>query len=1514
MEKKYVPAGVFLACDKGSLPSQLSVTFNANTSIYGQCLATEADKITGVHVKPMGACAVSQGPCVPAPQLWDPVKNDVVVGNNRLLLEDSKLQCSVGGRASIFFSLADAQAACPAAPPEKSLLDKADDYLATLGPAGDYARFQMGMAEGLYAGGKSMAEGLWGLAKGGWHAATHPIATAQAVGHAANAAADWASKGENWSNAANAAGNGIGSAADWASHGDNWGKAWDGASDWASKQSPRDWGKIGGRATFEVAMAVGTGGAGEAVNAAGKVGEAANLVEKGAEAVNLTEKGLEAANLAEKAGELGNAAGKAEVVGKVTTGAEEATEAARAAKAAEEAAAAEKAAQEAEAVEGAAKDKRVCENDPIDVATGDMLFDAVDVELPGPIPFIWERTWYSTSRRRGPLGHGWHHCYDQVLWCGPTGAIHLRLADGRLATFEAPSVANDFCSYHRGEQLELRPAIEEPGSYAVFSRRARLYYHFAPVGSLAKTGVHSLRSIENGYGNVIHFAYDAPGRLHLITDSAGRRISVRTDAQDRIVALDLPRADGTPGTFTAVQYAYDEAGNMQIVADAEGQTAHFAYSGHLMVQKTFRNGLNVWFEYDTHQRCIRTWGDENYYNGRFVYELGKTTLYSEAPVATREYFHTNGLVTKYINPVGSVQEWYYNAHSELELARDSLGQVTSYDYDSVGNLVRTTYPNGATEQLLYNDQGQLVASTDAAGGTWQWLYNENKQLTARIDSQGATTRYTYDLQHQLSSLTDALGGITRLSYDAQHNLACVVSADGSIKARTYDALGRLVAFTDALGNVQHSRYNRLGHLVEVREPDGSTRQFAYNASGKLVRATVGLRVAEYGYTLGGQLAWSRQNGQQVNYAYDREGRLEQIRNQYGETYLFYLDAAGQVAEEVGFDGLTRRYVRDAAGRIVEVQRPAGRTTQYTYDAAGRVTQIMHNGTERTSYRYRADGALLEAVAEAATVEFERDVQGRVLRETHNGVTVESSYDLLGQRASLRSTLGAEISFAHDAMGQVLRVRTDEWQSIIERDAKGLKLHRQLSGGVRISWQRDQLGRPTSQRLTAAGRQAERRHRYHWGGTNQLLALEDSLQGTTSFAYDEQGYLAAAAYADDTQELRQVNRDGNSFRDQTQGGRRYGRGGQLLEANGTRYQYDDEGNLIRRTLPNADVWRYTWNGYGQLLSVTRPEGYTVTFTYDAMGRRLSKRFRGRVTRWAWDGNKPLHEWQELEIGPEAGSVSDLSTWLFEEDSFAPMAKLTAQGAQSIMCDYLGTPTTMYNSQGEPTWEVVLDGSGQVRLGKGRAQDCPFRYQGQYEDVETGLYYNRFRYYDPQIGQYISQDPIRLRGGMSFYAYVPDPLHLIDPLGLVPTYGPLDAMGRPTGVSAELTLADLRPTGTSPPTIDPPGWLGGNHPFHQQRSHLLADTLGGSGSDARNLVTLTDGANHPGMSSVEGQMRRYIRANPNSTVLLEVKPHYVGNSLVPDRVTMYALDHNGNVLVDRTISNGLRQNTVCRGLGC
>jgi RHS repeat-associated protein len=310
--------------------------------------------------------------------------------------------------------------------------------------------------------------------------------------------------------------------------------------------------------------------------------------------------------------------------------------------------------------------------------------------------------------------------------------------------------------------------------------------------------------------------------------------------------------------------------------------------------------------------------------------------------------------------------------------------------------------------------------------------------------------------------------------------------------------------------------------------------------------------------------------------------------------------------------------------------------------------------------------------------------------------------------------------------------------------------------------------------------------------------------------------------------------GNLFKTTDQTDRKYGPAGQLLEATDARgtthYAYDAEGNLVRKTEPDGKAWHYRWNLTGMLVAVERPGGERVEFGYDPLARRVFKTYRGKTTRWIWDGNVPLHEWVELneealaregaplttsferEIavakrkallarrsaqGPPRDaqyisafgkdslareSESDVPllegtpespiTWLFEPESFSPLAKLVGDERYSIITDHLGTPRAMFDALGDEVWSADIDTYGQLRDVRGPRDACPFRFPGQYEDGETGLYYNRFRYYDPQAGGYVSQDPIGLRGGIRAHSYASDPTFGIDPLGLIS--GPNDPL--------------------------------------------------------------------------------------------------------------------------------------------
>ena len=185
----------------------------------------------------------------------------------------------------------------------------------------------------------------------------------------------------------------------------------------------------------------------------------------------------------------------------------------------------------------------------------------------------------------------------------------------------------------------------------------------------------------------------------------------------------------------------------------------------------------------------------------------------------------------------------------------------------------------------------------------------------------------------------------------------------------------------------------------------------------------------------------------------------------------------------------------------------------------------------------------------------------------------------------------------------------------------------------------------------------------------------------------------------------------------------------------------------------------------------------------MGRRLTK--LGDATfHYLWNGNVPLHEWRTGERYEDDGLKSyneDLKTWLFEEESFVPLALIQDGKAYSIVCDQLGTPTEAYDEEGREVWYRRLDMNGKILeetqpgLNPEGYVSIPFLFQGQYYDYETGLAYNRFRYYDPELGRYISQDPIRLASGtLHPYTYVENSFVYCDIFGLSPSYTPRGLM--------------------------------------------------------------------------------------------------------------------------------------------
>lgn len=1051
--------------------------------------------------------------------------------------------------------------------------------------------------------------------------------------------------------------------------------------------------------------------------------------------------------------------------------------------------------------------------EPVDVATGRVYSESIDFELPGPVPLQWERVWHSTSTHDGPLGYGWHHPYDMSLRFSPEDdCLEIRLADGR--EMYLPTLLPGESTYCQQEQMTLFRDVKE---YVLSDVSRRKYRFRVPLGN--STAPQPLLSVESEAGFAIRFEYDGRGALSRITDSAGRILQVECDGKNRIIAIHAPHPDKPGANFPLVSYRYDTAGNLAEVLDAQNQPHRYAYQGHLMTQFTNRNGLSFYYAYDGDNefaRCVHTWGDGGIYDHKLIFNLEEKNTVVENSLGhkTQYFWNDDGLVWKTIDPLGNERVSRYGDFCQLLSDADELGQTTSYAYDGLGNQTAIQYPDGSSIGFVY-EENLLVAAADQNGGKWQWQYNDIGQLIERTDPLGRATKYGYE-NGLLRKVTYPTGDIAHLSYDTLHNLTSLTTPDGATSRWEYDALGRCTKSTDPKGNAQDRIFNLLGWVQRVVEPDGNTRQLEYDAEGNVIRVRDKHHDVRFEYKGMNSLKARTEAGTRVEFTYNTEEYLTGIVNEHGYAYRFELDPRGDVMTESGFDGLTRRYLRDAAGRVNEVKRPGGQSTQYEYDAMGRVVQVNYSDGSGEKYNYRPDGELVEATNQHIAVKFERDPLGRVVKEMQGGFVIDSVYDTLGMRSEVRSSLGAHLTFGRNLMGDVESVSANgtgkPWEATFKRDNLGLEMERLLPGGVRSRWERDKLGRPVKQEMFAGGNKPARSRSYTWDVNDRLKQIVDDQKGITKFEHDVFGNLASAQYGDGSFEFRMPDAVGNLFRTKDQKDRKYGPAGQLLEANGTRYEYDAEGNLIQKTEPDGSVWRYEWNAAGMLRRVVRPDGDTVTFTYDALGRRISKQYRSKITRWVWDGNNILHEWAEIappnpkeEQHPAmtaqiSGAIKikrrdeqlaaapanappvevlepefithhsslitpNVTTWVFEPESFAPLAKLSDGAQYSIVTDHLGTPVSMFSEVGEKVWEMDLSIYGEVRNLQGWREACPFRYPGQYEDVETGLYYNRFRYYDAEGGFYVSQDPIGLAGNNpTLYSFVKDPCIWFDPYGL------------------------------------------------------------------------------------------------------------------------------------------------------
>jgi RHS repeat-associated protein len=1062
---------------------------------------------------------------------------------------------------------------------------------------------------------------------------------------------------------------------------------------------------------------------------------------------------------------------------------------------------------------------------PVDVASGKMMTRAIDAELPGPLPLTIERFYLSNfASRRGPLGCGWSCSLDQAVW-QERGKMVLLAEDGReieFDTFDFPDrrMRPGDEVWNPINRLTLR--YEAQGKWRVTSHDG-VYREFSALHGSTDGRARIQRIVSRGENHDITFMYDGRGRLEWVRDSAGRVIWLEHDELDRIVALKLPNPD-EPGWYVHRRYEYDSEGDLVRATDSLGNTWSFEYVTHLMVRETDRTGLRFYFEYDglgEDAWCTRTWGDGGIYDHVINYDKKNHVTYVTNSLGhtTQYYLNNVGLVTRFVDPMGGEEKFKYDENFRKISEVNSLGKETQFDYDNRGNQTKTIRPDGISIGWKYDHMNNPIEVTDEGGFVWIAEYDNLGQLIATTDpiSQSTTYRYSEGL---LRSIHEPSGASTLIEYDAHVNIGRVYLSDGPTVTMEHDGLGRTIRFeTD--GDSETCRYDSENRLVFLQRADGLVKVFTHDGEGYVTSEKDQLRSLSLRYAGFHWLAELDEEARTLELGYDLEGRLIRVQNPAGEAHLLERDLCGRVTLERGFGGETYRYRLDKSGRTVEVTQPDETTVKLAYDDAGRLTRADYPGESWVAFTRRPDGAVVGVTNESHQVTLERDPLGHVTREqVDEDVWIRSQYRY-GARVRMESAREIVVDVTRNVAGDATVVKASAAGSRphideFRRDQWGLALSRS-SGLVRERVSHNSLGFVASQVVSTSHTLLDRL--YDWGPDAILNSIADRSRGTRVFEHDRHGRLVSAKFEDGELQFRSPDIASNVYATPDRHDRDYAPGGRLVAIGSVRLEYDALGRLERKVLPDGSAWQYQYDGRGNLQEVKAPDGRRTRYRYDGLARRTQKEVDGRVTNFVWDGNELLHQ---------IDSDTSLVTWISDGSvsKGSPITRLDSDGAYAIIRDQVGFPQLIVDDDGTVVWDAQVDLYGHPQVHNAN-KPIPDRWPGQYADDETGLYYNRFRYYDPDTGLYICPDPMGLAGGIYPYAYPFDPLAWMDWLALV--------FGLYTFVEAAGTYI-----GSSVDTVRRLGEhvRAGRIAAREAATETAVDVFGATGRDGRRLLRLAE----------------------------------------------------------------------------
>ncbi|MEG3753032.1 RHS repeat-associated core domain-containing protein [Psychromonas arctica] len=1026
------------------------------------------------------------------------------------------------------------------------------------------------------------------------------------------------------------------------------------------------------------------------------------------------------------------------------------------------------------------------------------------------------------------LGYGWRHsfslqlidCYQAPPKVGPKqqGTHWFELIDEEGTTHHFNKVQRGQTSYQPSAGLAL---LNDGESKQILIRPDGTHWCFTK-----EEDVWLLTSINNELGHGFSLIYDHKNRLVSIMVTSKRGVMIRYNSDNNISKI-IPYLMNeeeilTVQTQILASYQYNEQQSLISATDSKGATEAYQYhKGSLLKQRTRASGFNHYFEWSGEgetARCSRQWGDDDTYDYRFTFEGNKSTS-TDSLGNTEQYFHNEqDLLTLFIDANGNKTAHQYDDFGRKVSTTDAMGQTTAFNYNEVGQLIQETAPDNSTTRYVYNAFGKRVVTIDALGRQFKRQFNATGRLLTETTPDGQVTEYKYNSKGQLTEKIMPDGQRTLYQWNDSGELLAEKTGE-ALTRYSYDKLGHLNAICDAQNLITEYQRNEQGQVTQqVSYPQAEATadktfpesavitRYVYDKAGRLTNiVSPNGDSTHYGY--GGLAQPTKKtfaDGSWLNYQYDKERNLIGIERSDEATYKIEYSPTEKPTKLIGFDGRVQTYQYDNNDKLIAVNDADERMIQLKRDSLGNIVD-QHSFTTHSNkqlnfnshnlYQYDAIGCVTLAHNSDRVVQQQYHLNGQINQSKQGDWTLNYQFNNKGQRSQLTLPDGKQLDYQYNELGQLSRLNLQSESEettllALQYSVVGQITEQALGNGITLEQDYDVQSRLTRQ--SWVGKKGYHQHcDYQYDKQNQLIKCNESTQSDESAQHTQAEQLANTEQKNAQQtertftynKLSQLVGSVCEFSQPSKHQTEYYNwdafgnpevdysvakadrdtrieNDRLLCSGGVDYRYDKSGNQIS-SIATGLIQKRSFDGLNQLRQINN-NGKVYQYQYDALGRRSAKITETGRTDFIWDGNQLIGEVSHGEY-----------TWyIYLPDSFEPIALIKDNQIYYYHLDQLGTPICLTDVEQKIVWENQGDLFGcedkkeqdSLEPEKKNNIENPLRFQGQYFDGESGLHYNRFRYYCPKQGRFIHQDPIGLNGGINHYQYAPNPVNWIDPFGL------------------------------------------------------------------------------------------------------------------------------------------------------